>query len=83
MKDYYDELDLLARWLTRVRDLGDDLPAGPWTHRRTTDGALLLENGTDGEPLALIYAGLPLARYFEAVAPAVIAAAVDDEAPSS
>lgn len=54
-----------------LRILADDVPAGPWQHRRSDDGALLLEDLT-GEPLAQIYAGLPLARYLEACAPAVL-----------
>jgi hypothetical protein len=54
-----------ARWV-------DDVPAGPWRHRRSQwDGALLLEDQR-GEPLAQLYAGYPLARYLEAVAPIVL-----------
>lgn len=44
---------------------------GPWSHYRASDGALVLEDSA-GEPLAQLYAGLPLARLLEAVAPAVL-----------
>lgn len=54
-----------------LRVLADDIPAGPWAHRRTDDGALIIEDLT-GEPLMQIYAGLPLARYIEACAPATL-----------
>lgn len=51
-----------------------DVP-GPWHHERdplgTPGGGLVLYD-VSGEPIALIYAGLPVARYLEAVAPATL-----------
>jgi hypothetical protein len=59
--------------MTTAARLGGDVPRGPWGHYRSkVDGALILEEPRSGEPLALIYAGLALARYLEAVAPAVL-----------
>jgi hypothetical protein len=56
----------------RLRDLAADIPAGPWSYDRVLDGLVLYDER--GEPLALLYAGLPLARYLRAVAPAILLA---------
>jgi hypothetical protein len=62
------------QYLERARALGLDVATpGPWRRRRSPfDGALLLEDVRDDEPVALIYAGLPLAVYLEALAPATL-----------
>lgn len=52
----------------RLAELAAEIPAGPWTHRRAEDGALILWAGD--EPLATIYGGIDLAKYLEACAPA-------------
>jgi hypothetical protein len=52
----------------RLAELAAQIPAGPWTHGRGADGALILWAGD--EPLAAIYGGVDLAKYLEACAPA-------------
>jgi hypothetical protein len=53
----------------RLRELGAEVPAGPWHYQRSKDGeALILYDGD--EPLALVYGGTDLAKYLSACAPA-------------
>jgi hypothetical protein len=56
--------------LEHARELAVDVPPGPWRHYRSHDGALIIEDMVTGEPIAQVYAGLPAARYLEALAPA-------------
>lgn len=59
LPDYLDDV---------VRPLGESLGLkGPWHHEREHDGLVLYD--VDGEPIALVYAGLPTALYLESVAP--------------
>jgi hypothetical protein len=53
---------------------GDRIPRGPWRHYRAHDGALIVEDIETGEPVAQVYAGLPLALYLEALTPAELEA---------
>lgn len=53
-----------------MRELAEDVPPGPWHHARSLDALVIYD--ADGEPLALVYGGLPLARYLEACAPAAL-----------
>jgi hypothetical protein len=53
-----------------ARKLAADVPAGPWTHDRVLGGLVIYDER--GEPLALVYGGLPVALYLESVAPAVL-----------
>jgi hypothetical protein len=56
-----------------VRALADDVDTpGPWHYERVLGGLVIYD--ADGEPIALVYAGLPVARYLVAVAPAALLA---------
>lgn len=72
-----------ARAVSALAQIADDVPRGPWHHERDpveTGGGLVLYDAT-GEPLALIYAGLPLANYLEHCAPVLLLADDTEQQP--
>lgn len=59
--------------LEQLRALAADVPTpGPWRRYRGYDGALILEDVVQREPVVLVYAALSTALYLEACAPSTL-----------
>ena len=58
----------------RLTELAHEIPAGPWTYRRSPDGALIVWDDTTpaGEPMLQVYGGTDVAKYVCLLAPAVL-----------